>query len=101
MSRIKIRLLNALRQWKSKMSQYISNEPGDDLVQITIDINTDLLTFIQHKAKYEGITEQEVVMKAIKQHVEMRPSSFKSSISQLQKENNPLFQLDGMTKTIK
>lgn len=96
----KNRVQKAIHQLKSKLSQ-ITSADFDENNQIAIVVDTELHKLIYNMAKREQISEQTLILQAVQQYIEAHSTLMNSKISYLQKENNPLFHLNGLTKTLK
>lgn len=96
----KSKMQKALRPLKSKISDLISND-SEKIKQITIEVNADLYKLIHNAAKREQTTEQAILLHAVQHTIETRSMVLSSKLSHQQKENNPLFHLDGFINTIK
>ncbi len=99
MSELKTNVKNTFNQLKTKLAA-ITAEDADTFKKITIDVDAELHKLIQHAAKREETTEQAILLRAAEHFFETRALAKNTKLSPQQKENNPLLQLDGLTKTI-
>jgi hypothetical protein len=98
---LRVNMQKTLHKLKSKISPLLSNNTDNFITPITIEVDQDLYRFIQHKAKAQQTTEESIALQAVQHYFERRSLRFKPQISQQKKDENPLFLLDGFTKTLK
>ena len=101
MSNVREHLHKAFHQVKSRISSVIDeSEETEKYVQIAIDVDPALYSYLQTQARKEQMSEQQLLLKIIQLH-RVSKSNLLGSREKLQsRSTHPLFQLDGFTKTL-
>lgn len=86
--------------WRSAMKE--GRQDQDSFSTVTIEIEAELYELMKQRAKEEHISIQELTLRAVRQQMDWQLNSDEyRQPSNKQQEDNPLYLLEGFTRTFK